>query len=99
MVHPFEISSNKAVNDVFVQQLTKVKHLLSKHNGHAHFNAKFFLVVICHIIFWCVGQELEAALVEVLVVVLSLIIQAVDMSQTGIHLRIHIAEMLNLLSD
>lgn len=97
--HPFKVSSEKRVDNFFVKKLTDVKNFLSKHDRHAHLDAQLLFIVLRHFGARGVSEELEAALEIVLVVVLSLVVETVNLGESREHLSINVTKILDLFSN
>jgi len=103
MIQPFEIGTEERVQDVFVKQFSDVVDSLSKENRHTDFDRPVFLFFVWEITWGSVCQELETALVEVLVILLSAVVQSKDLGKESEHLRIIFSDefksLLNLVEN
>ena len=95
VVEPLEVGSNQDVNNVFIQEFADIENSLAKQNRHTHFDTEVLLLLIGHLCTGRISQERQAAFEVVLVVVLSFIVQTVDMGKCCVHFRVDVGALLN----
>jgi len=96
---PLEVSTLQRVDNVLLEQLGDVENVLAKQDGHAHLDRQLTLLFFLNITGWRVCQVLEATFVVVLMIILSLVVQTIDMSKSCVNPRIDISLLPNLVFD
>lgn len=74
-----------------------VEYVLSKQDSHAHFDRPLFFLISRHFTCWGVCQELQARLVEVLLVFLASVVVCEDFTESGVDFRVDVALLLHLV--
>jgi len=89
-VEPLEIGAFQRVNYVFIQEFGDIEHILAKEDRHAHLDRELTLLLLTKVSRWCICQVLQAALVVVLMIILSLVIETINKCKVRVNFRINV---------
>ena len=65
--------------DMYTYQFCDVEDVLAKEHSHAHLDGPLLFLFIGKVRCWCVRQELQTSLIEVLLVFLPAIVSRIDL--------------------